>query len=114
MPKPPYKMVVGRLGYEKPKDEMDVQDFYFSGYECGYTWLIQGEKYINGFKHPSERGGYIPGGPLIFSKFRDYNSRNSDPFPGQARDAWRKGFIEGINDYVSERGLHFPQVDLFA
>ena len=79
-----------------------LDEFKAEGYTSGYTWLQEGRK------HPSEKGGYIPGGPGNY-----YDSRHNPTMYElyrEGRKAWVAGWKDGINAYVTEHKLDFPQV----
>ncbi len=74
---------------------IDMQEAAWeAGHECGYAWLTNGPN----FKHPKAPGGYIPGGPMYFT---DTYIRG---------EAWHKGFKTGLNQYVRENNLDYPEI----
>lgn len=106
-------------------DEINAATGYVDGYNCGYEWLGKSRaQYPRGFKHPSEPGGYKPGGPSNFQyKWLNDNGKPS-AYAGftkvinpawQAQQeynaAWHKGWRDGINNYVRDNGLSFPEVE---
>lgn len=73
-----------------------VQISYNGGYIMGYEWL---NRQVNdnplGFKHPSVPGGYIPGGSREWIHYD-----------------FRRGFKQGIDDYVIEHNLSYPMISV--
>lgn len=74
----------------------DRSDAYNRGYTCGYEWLTKGRNFV----HPSQPKGYIPGGPVAF-----------DQKGAIANKEWREGWIDGINQYVTNTNLEYPAVE---
>ncbi len=91
--------------------EMGYQD----GYKEGYEWLTKGAQY-NNFKHPSEPKGYVPGGPYVFTNSNPHG-KDAEKWNAIARisrkyhDDWMRGWVDGINKYVSDNKLNFPKVE---
>ena len=90
---------------------------YSDGFDVGYTWLTSGLNFI----HPSETKrfdggyvlkGYIPGGPYVFTA----SNRDEQKYQALARvsrkyhDDWLCGWVDGINTYVRENNLSYPEV----
>lgn len=84
------------------------KDGHKDGYNNGYEWLTKGSN----FRHPNA-GGYIPGGPWVFTASRydkpEYKvkAQKSEEFA----IGWRVGWIDGINAYVSKNELSFAPVE---
>jgi hypothetical protein len=94
----------------------DMDYFYDLGYDTGYAWLNPDKPYAYNFKHPSVKGGYIPGGPSFGIYVRrgkgwEHDNPQDKAFAGIAYTVWRKGFIDGINQYVKDNGLDYPMVE---
>jgi len=97
-------------------------DDYIAGYECGYTWLAEGRW---NFLHPTATytypngrvlRGYIPGGPTYFNKYDRYRDveeyKNQNILNKHRSDRWHQGYVDGINTYVRDNNLHYPQIGL--
>jgi hypothetical protein len=83
---------------------MQYEKFYKEGYDCGYAWLTRGANFL----HPSEsvtrpsgiiQRGYIPGGPSTSVLGDDGHAKVK---------AWRNGWVDGLNAYVTKHKLAFP------
>lgn len=87
--------------------DQEITDAYKRGYKDGYEWLTRADN----FRHPSN-GGYIPGGPW------NYSARTFDPIWFKQRaelsvrvnKVWRNAWIEGINQYVIDNNLDYPNI----
>lgn len=93
-------------------------DGYVDGYASGYEFLTSNQY----MKHPSEPGGYVPGGPCNLH-FR-YINKLGNPVEHPTDDInpawttqqnyihnWRIGWKAGINQYVKDNNLDFPDVN---
>jgi hypothetical protein len=89
-------------------DPNKADNGYIDGYTDGYSWLTEGAN----FRHPSEPKGYIPGGPYVFTASRS----DKEDIQAKARmskkyhDDWMKGWVDGINKYVRDNKLDYPQI----
>jgi len=93
-----------------PNPSVINEQGYDDGYNDGYIWLTRGSN----FKHPSVIGGYIPGGPYVFN-----SGKNDKPdvkeyarLSTQYHHDWLRGWIDGINQYVTDNNLEYPKVVL--
>lgn len=81
---------------------------YREGYKEGYEWLTRG----NNFHHPNNHG-YIPGGPYIFTANRydkpEYKVKAQKSLENNR--GWIKGWIDGINAYVTDNKLSYGMVE---
>lgn len=86
---------------------------YTDGYTDGYAWLSRSTG--KNFKHPSVSGGYIPGGPWVFTAGYN-NGTNKQKYEAWERISrkyhkdWMRGWVDGINKYVEVNNLGLPQV----
>lgn len=100
-------------------DPNKADEGYKDGYNDGYNHLAQGRwNFLHPFGeyvYPNGRvlKGYIPGGPYIFQA----RSYDDEKYKALARiskkyhDDWIKGWIDGINKYVLDNNLPYPQID---
>ena len=94
---------------------MDYTFYYNQGYEDGYSWLTKGWNFIhpNGsYTYPSGYTirGYVPGGPSVWNPDLRDNYGRKGAYDHKARVEWITGWVNGINAYVKDKGLDFPEV----
>ncbi len=77
-----------------------IESYYSEGFDCGYKWLRMGIQFL----HPLSPRGYTPGGPIVWAH-RYENGEDK-----KRKDAWRTGWKDGINTYVLEHNLSYPQI----
>lgn len=95
----------------------EITKAFEGGYKTGCDWLAKGRW---NFVHPlsfftyddgTKLYGYIPGGSQTYTKLNP-DSNVYDTFPKEFNKAWRIGYIKGINQYVLDNNLNYPQIDV--
>ena len=95
-------------------------DEYIECYETGYEWLTKGLNFVHPLgKYVHSNGyvlkGYIPGGPIYFNKYEKYRNpkeyANENILNNHKHKRWIQGFIDGINTFVRDNNLDYPQIN---